>query len=515
MVNNERKDAGQGTRPPVLDSYGRLSRVPETGELEKIDTQWADNRKVIDRVDASLGEELSDGLSAWKRSVRRPGWQRLLERVESGESDGIVVWHTDRLFRQPRDLEKLIELGERGFKVYSAHGERDLADPDDRFIMRIEVAHAARSSDDTSRRIKRRFATFREQGRPTGGPRTFGFPGKDQTWKPGPDQTKADQPTVPADLVAREQQAIRDAAKDILTGVSVREIARRWNKAGLRTAAGREWVQVTVRETLKRSTLGGVIEHEGKPVGRLAGEPILDQRTYERLRALFAGRKRGRVAGERYIGTGILRCGVCNTKLSAHAQAPQTYPDGTTRATYFCNKDRRGCGRVYADVRSVDRELRIFTLKRLSDSRHAAAISAARSQVAERLAEVNEEIARCESLQRALSERLGSRQITLDAFDAANEPLAADLAKLTAERKSLSGGNPEGPTEAQSVETLDAQWEAGGYAEKRAMLISALGRDRLVIKRYEQNGKRMFDKDRVKHIEADEDTRPDIEVQAG
>lgn len=193
----------------MLDSYGRLSRVPETGELEKIDTQWADNRKVINRVGACLGEELSDGLSAWKRSVRRPGWRRLLERVESGESDGIVVWPTDRLFRQPRDLEKLIELGERGFKVCSAHDKRDLANPDDRFIMRIEVAHAARSSDDTSRRFKRRFATFREQGRPTGGPRTFGFGGKHQAWKPAEGQTKADQPVASVDLVARERQAGR------------------------------------------------------------------------------------------------------------------------------------------------------------------------------------------------------------------------------------------------------------------------------------------------------------------
>lgn len=51
--------AGQSAdRPPVLDSYGRLSRVPETGELEKIDVQWADNRKVVDRVGAALGEEL-------------------------------------------------------------------------------------------------------------------------------------------------------------------------------------------------------------------------------------------------------------------------------------------------------------------------------------------------------------------------------------------------------------------------------------------------------------------------
>ncbi|MFB9727295.1 recombinase family protein [Haloechinothrix salitolerans] len=503
---NRKRDvtAGQSAdRPPVLDSYGRLSRVPETGELEKIDVQWADNRKVVDRVGAALGEELQDGLSAWKRGVRRPGWERLLERVESGESDGIVVWHTDRLFRQPRDLEKLIELGERGFKVYSAHGERDLADPDDRFILRIEVAHAARSSDDTSRRIKRRFATFRDQGRQTGGPRRFGFPGKDATWKPGPDETKADQPMVPMELVERERQAIRDAAEAILTGTSVREIARQWNKAGLRTAAGREWVQVTVRETLKRKSLGGIIEHDGKPVGRLPGDPILKQRTFERLQALFAGRKRGRVVGERYVGTGILRCGVCNTKLSAHAQSDKnTYPDGTPRATYFCNKDRRGCGRVYADVRAVDHELRVFTLRRLSDSRHAAAISAARSKVAERLAEVNDEIARCEALQRALSERLGARQMTLDSFDAANEPLAADLARLTAERLSLSGGNPEGPTEAQSVEELDEQWKAGGYAEKRAMLLSALGRDRLVIDRYQRNGKRAFDKSRLRLIEA-------------
>ena len=68
--------AGQDAdRPLVLDSYGRLSRVPETGELEKIDVQWTDNRKVIDHVGATLGEELSDGLFAWKRTVRRPGWE--------------------------------------------------------------------------------------------------------------------------------------------------------------------------------------------------------------------------------------------------------------------------------------------------------------------------------------------------------------------------------------------------------------------------------------------------------
>ncbi|MFC0434905.1 recombinase family protein [Kutzneria buriramensis] len=498
MTPKRNVSAGQdAARPVTLDSYGRLSRVPETGELEKIDVQWADNRKVVERVGARLGQELQDGLSAWKRGVRRPGWEALLERVESGVVDGVVVWHTDRLFRQPRDLEKLIELGERGFKVYSAHGTRDLSDPDDRFILRIEVAHAARSSDDTARRIKRRFATFREQGKGTGGPRRFGFPGKDLTWTPGPGQTKDDQPLVSADQVARERQAIRDAAEAVLTGVSMCEIARQWNAAGLRTAAGRNWVQVTVRDTLKRPTLAGVIEHEGKPVGRLPGEPILSQRTFDRVRALIAGRKRGRVAGERYVGTGLLRCGKCFHKLSAHVQTGKTYKDGTKRFDYFCCKQHRGCGGVYADGGSVDRELRTFTINRLSDDRHAAAIAAARARVADRLAEVNDEIDDIERLHQALSARLGARQMTLDAFDAANEPLVADLARLTAEREALSGGNADGPTQAQSPEEVARQWDAGGFAEKRSLLTQALGRNWMMVEPFTQSGRKRFNPRRV------------------
>lgn len=41
--------------------------------------------------------------------------------------------------------------------VVTLHGEanrRDLSNPDDRFFLRIEVAHACRSSDDTSRRLR-------------------------------------------------------------------------------------------------------------------------------------------------------------------------------------------------------------------------------------------------------------------------------------------------------------------------------------------------------------------------
>jgi site-specific DNA recombinase len=104
-----------------------------------------------------------------------------------------------------------------------------LADPDDRFILRIEVAHAARSSDDTPRRIKRRFATYREKGiGHTGGPRRFGWPGRDLTWTPGEDETDEDRPMVPDALVERERRALVDATDAVLSGISDAVIAREW-----------------------------------------------------------------------------------------------------------------------------------------------------------------------------------------------------------------------------------------------------------------------------------------------
>ena len=479
--------------------------MPETGELEKIEVQQADNRKVIKRAGGALGLELSDGISAWKRGVRRKGWERLLARVESGESDGCVVWHTDRLFRQPRDLEKLIDLAEHGYKIYSAHGARDLSDPDDRFILRIEVAHAARSSDDTSRRMKHRFKTFRSQGRETGGPRRFGFPGKDLAWIPGEGQTRADRPDVSAEQVERERQALRDGAVLMLTeGGSGSKVAAAWNEAGVLSVHGLEWIPTTVMATLRRPALGGYLVHEGKIMGRLAGEPILDSRTYDRLTALLATRKRGRVAGLTYIGTGILRCGVCGLKLTAHPQRDRK--NGPARIRYICARQRRGCGKVAIDLPKVDAELLAFAVERLSDERHAAELADALTLTSHRLQIVRQEIGEIERLQRELSERVGQRKMTLTAFDAANEPLSADLARLTAERDVLAAEAINEPVSASSAASIEASWLSGDISEKRAMLTRAIGADKLCVMPAQTFGPR-FDRRRLKLFSNDKFTR--------
>jgi hypothetical protein len=248
-----------------------------------------------------------------------------------------------------------------------------------------------------------------------------------------------------------------------------------------------------------RPILAGLVEHEGVVVSRIPGEPVVDEKTFMRMRAVYEGRRRGQASGRQYLGSGLCVCGVCGRKLTASSKGNK-YPDGTTRAQYACRTQRRGCGKVYIDVRAADAELRALTIARLSDSRFAQAISAARAQVSERLADVDKEIAEIKKVQSALAERVGRREMTLDEYTVSSQFLTADLAELEQERDALSGGAPEGPTVALSADEIARQWDGAEITEKRALLVQACGPDEIRVVPSESAGKRMFTPDRMKLV---------------
>jgi hypothetical protein len=139
-----------------------------------------------------------------------------------------------------------------------------------------------------------------------------------------------------------------------------------------------------------------------------------------------------------------------------------------------------------------------MVLARMSDKTHAAAIKAARARISDRLAEVDREIAECGARQEAIAAKWGARKMSDKAFDRANEPLIADLARLEAEREELTGGNPDGPTEAMSREEAAEKWDAADIGEQRAMLTDALGRDTLYVDPSDRTGFRTFNPKRVR-----------------
>jgi hypothetical protein len=311
----------------------------------------------------------------------------------------------------------------------------------------------------------------------------FGFPGYvvlSQREKERLAEQGKSRPVVPAEQVEAERQALRDGSDALVQGASYMQIAREWNEAGLRTVWGKTWVSAAVRDVLVRGANAGILEYHGVEVGRLAGEPIVERDVFDRIRALVMGRRRGRAYGDRYIGTGFLRCGRCEALLSAHPHGK--LPNGEPRRVYFCNTQRRGCGKITAQVNHVDRRLEEFVVERLSDPEHAAGISAFRARTNERLEQLRVEIERCEQLQAALTARLVRQEIPLAAFDESNAVLVKDLARLTAERDALPGGNgDDGSSAVMDVEEVRAEWKAADRVGKRAMIKRALGRNLLFI----------------------------------
>ncbi len=484
-----------------MDSYARLSRN-QAGKLEKCETQHADNVEVIEELGGVLGEKISDPkLSAWNPKVHRPGWEYQMMRVASRACDGVVLWNTDRGWRQCSDLEDMFKLIEDfdSFTLGSSHGSYNLADYNDRHQLRQEVAHNQRNSDEASHRIKRRLEVLRRKGVPHHQGRSFGWPGLDHTitreQAMDEDGNDTRQP-VPAELVERERGALRTGTRDNLAGISFSKISDEWNAQGLRTTTGREFNPVIVGQVLLRPRNAGLIEHDGEIVGTMPGEPIVDPEDFKRLRARHASRGPGRPPSGTYVGSGIGRCGGCRKTLGGRPHTGN-YPDGERRRQYFCAKTRGGCGKVAADLRAVDRQIRGLVIARLSDKNYAAGIKAARARISDRLATVEAEIAECERVQVSLSVRLGKRQINEAAFDKANEPLVRDLTRLKAEQEELTGGNPEGPTEAMTRDEVAEKWDSADVAEKRAMLADALGRDVLIVKPSTGKGFRRFDPERV------------------
>jgi DNA invertase Pin-like site-specific DNA recombinase len=125
---------------------------------------------------ARVGEELADpGRSAWDPTVERPGWDRLMERLESGASQGVCIFEASRFSRQPIEGELLIQIAQRGLVVLDSEREFDLTSPEGKSTFRDKMRTAAHYSDLLSLTSKRGKRIKALEGEPVNPHRAFGF----------------------------------------------------------------------------------------------------------------------------------------------------------------------------------------------------------------------------------------------------------------------------------------------------------------------------------------------------
>ncbi|MFD7136008.1 recombinase family protein [Streptomyces sp. NPDC059894] len=211
------------------------------------------------------------------------------------------------------------------------HGQanrKDLSDPDDRFILRIEVAHACRSSDDTSRRVVSALEDRRRAGQPHGGRRRFGY---------GPDGRT---------IVEAEAEIVREVFRRFLDGESPSAIVKDPHGRGLTTAEDASWEVHTVRKLLASTHVAALQMHKGERVGTGDWPAIIDVGQWEEVQQMRAYRsvqyKVGR-SGRFYLLRGVVTCR-CGTRMAGAM--------GSGRRPYYqCTRAQRNgrrCGSTIA-----------------------------------------------------------------------------------------------------------------------------------------------------------------------
>lgn len=448
----------------TIDIYARVSRLGDERQ-RSTEGQVLDCRDRLDERGHTVGEVLVDpGRSAWNPRVKRKRWTTLMQRLESGASDGVIVFDLARFSRRPIEGERLIEAAERGLLVLDSEGEYDLTTPSGKKAFRDQLSAAAYESDRTSARSRRGKRLKALKGEVSSSMRPFGF--------------EADAVT-PREAEAEE---IRQAARALLDGVNQDHVVSDWNERGVLTSLGGRWTRETLKQMMLRPRNNGQIVHNGETVGRIAGDPILDDETWSALVAMFAARRHGHPISDRYLCSGLVFCGRegCGYQLTGRPRSHLSpYADGEVRRQYACLKrpshERSGCNRLGVDQRQLDAHIRDLVVAILSDRRHTETVEAAARATANRREEIEGEIEQAEQLAEQLSVRLGRQEITLARYDAAVGPLDDKLARLRAELETL--GRPEATPPSDgglSRQQWYARWDAATVPERRRLFRRAM-----------------------------------------
>jgi DNA invertase Pin-like site-specific DNA recombinase len=284
--------------------YTRIS-LDQTGEGLGVQRQLDDCLELANRLGWEVVNRYDDNdLSAFSGKTR-PGFEAMLEAMKQGEFAALICWHTDRLYRSMKDLERLIDIADvKAVQIKTVQGgDLDLSTSAGRMVARILGSVSRQESEHKGERQKRANAQKAAAGKWQTGNRPFGY-------------TMGGEPLEP------EATHLRQAMTDVLAGKSINQVAREWNAAGLKGTRGTSWTAPRVRRLLVNPRYAALKVHQGKVVGPGDWEPLIDADAHRGLVAFLSDPSRIVCTSfeKKYMGSGVYVCGLCGAPMR-HAVA--------------------------------------------------------------------------------------------------------------------------------------------------------------------------------------------------
>lgn len=409
--------------------YCRISD-DRSGREAGVELQEEQCREYVERMGWTLVRVFVDNDISAFSGKRRPQYQQMVELIRAGEIDTVVTRHIDRLYRQPRELEALIDIVERtevSIETLKA-GRFNLNERSGRTQARLGVTIANDASEATRERVLDRINKNAAEGKMHGALRTYGM-----------EATRHDNGTHSFKIIDDEAAVIVEAVDRLLSGETLLGVTRDFNTRGILTLRGKKWSRQALRNLVMSARICGWREHTpgrtdsyswsgGEFVAKGEWPAIVSRQKVERLRRILGdpSRQRGKAGSSYLLSGGLVRCGLCGENLRGHS-------NHGTRA-YQCVSKKgvgKGCGGVTIRAEALEEDVRETVRAALADGTlseelRALASSSGADEAWTLVQTLVEE-------QDALAADAGAGRITRSQFLAWNDPLTARLATARAD----------------------------------------------------------------------------------
>ena len=232
------------------------------------------------------------------KNLNRPEMRRLLNAVECGQVDVVLIYKLDRLSRRVRDVLELVELfGKYDVALYSLNENLDLSSPFGRAALKMSATFSELERETIVERME-----MGKHARAVSG--KYSCPGRP------PFGYALNRESDRLDVVPEEAEIVREMFDKYIEGLSLRKLYAycKSKYPNVRYFS----CSTCCKPVIERPLYAGYFMHKGELIKAVNCDPIISYETY--LLAQEAVRRNTTVRehdNTPYLLTGLLTCGKC------------------------------------------------------------------------------------------------------------------------------------------------------------------------------------------------------------
>src|SRR3989344_1787507 len=337
--------------------YARKSSEQEDRQVLSIDSQTDELKLLASKSNISITDIRTESFSA--KAPGRPIFSQMLDDVQSGKAQGIIVWNPDRLSRNSMDTGRLIYLFDLGkLQEIVTPSQVFKNTPNDKFLLNLLCSQAKLENDNKGINVKRGLKAKAERGIYPA-PAPLGY--LNDRYAERGNKTIVKDP-VRFDMVRKMFDLMLEG---IYTPVQVRRIAtKEW---GFKGKYGKDLANSGIYNLFWRPFYYGVFDY---PVGsglwyNGVHEPMIPEAEYDQIQTKLGRKGKVRSKTHEFAFTGMMRCGECGLMITAEEKSKHQQNGNTHHYTYYrCTKKKElMCSQRYIEEKKLNKQILAETEK--------------------------------------------------------------------------------------------------------------------------------------------------------